>query len=1020
MARVIRTKTDECTGCNKCIMVCPIKYANNVKIIDGERKIEIDESRCITCGKCLKICDHNARGYLDDLSLFLEDLAKGEKISIVVAPSFVTNQYKTYKHIFGYLKSIGVNLIYNVAFGADIASWGYVKYFETGKKQDFLISQPCPAIVDYIEKYTPDLIKNLMPVQSPAICTATYLKKYQNITDKLAFISPCLAKKNEIEKECNLGLINYNIPFERLFSYFKENNVNIMDYPEVDFDDNKAGLGVRFSKPGGLKENLSYHLSDIKIKQIEGPEKVYDYLNFLNKGYRLNNYDLVDILNCNHGCNVGTAACKEVCSVETSIEFENEILNDKRLKNQDKIEINFDEYDKLYEYFNQTLNLEDFFVTYQDQSDTIKYLHPTKEETENAFISLKKYDEESRKINCYSCGYKTCKDMAIALHNNYNTPSSCHQYNRKELEIQKHISDYIRTILEYLTKSIIVTDEKGFIKFVNKEAEKILGYNIDEYMHKHINSFIEDLNLKELQELTTYDYKCSRKNGKICHLRLESRFIELKNKEFLIFVIEDITKQIEMDNLQSNFISMVSHELRTPLTSIKGALGLVSSGATGELPEKAKSLLNIAGNNVVRLANLINEILDLEKIKAGKMDFVFNEYEVMPLIDETVVLNNEYAQQYNIRYEVKEKLDNALINVDKDRFIQVLTNLLSNAAKFSPPNEVVEIYAKRNKHLISVEIVNKGAGIPEESRSKIFESFYQVDSSDSRVKKGSGLGLNICKSLVKNMGGTIGFNSIVNDKTTFYVEFQEIHQKDEEKFALIVEDNKTTSFGIKIMLEKLGYQSDFATNAKQAQDLLNSKEYDLMTLDIMLPDKNGLSLLNEIRNNESTKKLPIIVISAYKDDMAKLSREHGIVTCLEKTFDFEILQSTINEIMLKKNKNKANILHVENDVDTLNLIRVSLKDIANVTTATTISDAEILLNTSVFDVIILDYKLPDGNCTNLVNTISNTINKDAKLAVFSAYDISASLSNLVDAVIPKTKVSNEQFCECIKEFICKK
>lgn len=1018
MKKIICTNKDKCTGCNKCIMACPVKYANNVEIIDNERHIEVDEKRCITCGKCLKVCDHDARKYIDDIDTFLEDLSKGEKVSLIVAPSFVSNKPDIYKKAFGYLKSIGINLIYDVSFGADISSWGYVNYLKNNP-QDFLISQSCPTIVNYIERYAPNLIKNLIPVQSPAMCTAIYLKKYQNIPDKIAFISPCIAKKSEINKDSNSGLIDYNITFNHLFKYFEENNINLNDYPEIEFDSNQAGLGVRFSRIGGLSENLLYHLPQLKLRQMNGPEKVYEYLNFLNKGFRTGDYDLVDILNCTHACNVGSAVCNEIYDHEIPPEIEDEILGYQRLNIQNKIEINYEEYNKFFEYMEQNFNLEDFLINYKDNSDQIDYLHPNENEFEQAFTALKKYDEESRKINCYSCGYKTCRDMAIAIHNNYNTPSSCHEYNRKELEIQKEISDYVRTILEYLTKSIIVTDEDGFIKFINNETQKLLGFSNDEFLHQHMQHFFNDMDMDEIKKSSTKIYKTAKKSGNMCHLNLGIRLFELKERKYILFVLEDITKQMEMDSLKNNFISMVSHELRTPLTSIKGALGLIISGVTGDMPDKSKSLLNIANNNVIRLINLINEILDMEKLTAGKMNFNFNEHQVMPLVEESILLNNSYAEQYNVKYEIKESLENALINVDKDKFIQVMTNLLSNATKFSPQNEAIEIFVKRNKHLVTVEITNKGPGIPEENQSRIFESFYQGDSNVEAIKKGSGLGLSICKSLVENMGGSIGFRSIVDDKTTFYFKFPEIYEKDEKKSVLIVEDEKIASTQIKNMFKSLNYKVDTAMNAQEASNLLNSNDYDLMTLDIFLPDKNGLDLLNEIRNNELTNNIPIIIISCSPEAIATAQASgNKIIACLEKSFDIEQLKETITEINLKKNQNKIKILHVENDVDILNITRENLKEIAHIKAATSISEASGILSDNIFDIIIFDYTLPDGNCDKLFEMIKTTPNKDAKFIIFSAYEESEYLLNQVDMIILKTKVTNEQFCDAIKKFIC--
>lgn len=998
-------------------MICPVKYSNNVKIIENERKIEVNEKKCIACGKCLKICDHDARNYTDDIETFLEDLAKGEKITIIVAPSFVTNKPNLYKKVLGYFKSIGIDLLYDVSFGADISTWGYIEYFKNRNTQDFLISQACPVVINYIEKFTPNLIKNLIPVQGPAICTAIYLKKYQQIKNKIAFISPCIAKKSEIVRGANIGLIDYNITFENLFKYFSENDINLENYPEVEFDNKQAGLGVKFSRIGGLSENLLYHLPELQIRQLRNPENVYGYLKLLNKGFRSGAYDFLDIVNCGNGCNVGTAANRENINEEVSIDIEEEILGQKRFKIQNEIDINYEEYDKFFEYLSQNFKLEDFLIEYKDRSDEIKTIQPSEVEFEEAFLMLKKYDSESRKINCYSCGYKTCKDMAIAIHNNYNVPSSCHQFNRKELEIQRDISDYIRTILEYMTRAIIVTDENGYIKFVNKEIQKLLGFTTDEFLYKHIQYFFNNLDLDELKKVSTNIYKTARKSGNLCHVQIEARDFILKEKLYILFVLEDITRQIEMDTLKNNFISMVSHELRTPLTSIKGALGLVVSGSIGEMPEKSKDLLNIANNNVVRLINLINEILDMEKLTAGKMNFNFNEYSIMSLVEESILSNNTFAEQYNVKYEITERLEKALVNIDKNKFIQIMTNLLSNAVKFSFPNETIEICVKRVKHLVTVEITNKGQGIPEDCQSRIFESFYQADSNSESLKSGSGLGLSICKSLVENMGGSIGFHSVVNDKTTFYFRFPEIYEKQEKKSVLIIEDEKIASTKIKTMFQRLNYKVDTAMTAKDATVLLNSNEYDLITLDIFLPDKNGLELLDEIRSNELTNDLPIIIISGSTEAMAK-AVGNKIIALLEKSFDFEKLKETITEITLKKNQSKIKILHVENDVDILNITRENLKEIANIKPATSISEAEGILTDSAFDIIILDYKLPDGKCDKLINTIKNSQSKNAKFIIFSAYEECECLINQVDLIILKTKVTNEQFCDSIKKFIC--
>lgn len=425
------TDESKCQGCNKCVRECPVD-ANIVYINNNKIKVKINYERCIECGECLAECDHNARSFIDDTERFFNSLKSGKKITVMAAPSIRVN-FPDYKRLFGFLIKNGVNVVYDVSFGADITTWAYLKAIKQNNLTT-LIAQPCPAIVNYIEKFKPDLLTQLSPIHSPMLCTAVYVKNYLKDNSELAMLSPCVAKRGEFIN--TQSLISYNVTFKRLKEYLDNNRVDLREFDEIDFSDIACSLGCLYSRPGGLRENVEALVPGAWVRQVEGLKMAYNYLDTYcdrvnrNKPVPL----LVDILNCQHGCNIGTASIL-TDDVLDDIDYN---FNKMKLEKANQTEKqgfrkSIKRLEWLNSYFDKALRLEEFVRTYDKTRKAKDLLEPTEPEYENVYLSMHKEDEESRMINCFACGYSTCKDMAKAIFNGLSVPVNCVNFSRSEL-----------------------------------------------------------------------------------------------------------------------------------------------------------------------------------------------------------------------------------------------------------------------------------------------------------------------------------------------------------------------------------------------------------------------------------------------------------------------------------------------------------------------------------------------------------------------------------------------------------
>ena len=342
-------------------------------------------------------------------------------------------------------------------------------------------------------------------------------------------------------------------------------------------------------------------------------------------------------------------------------------------------------------------------------------------------------------------------------------------------------------VMNNSTAIITVKDTAGRYEFANARFQAlfglapadVLGKTDDQALPPDIGSIFRDRDLEVLRQRRAVESEDALQIGGERRWFLAIRF-PLRTADGVIRAIcamlTDITERKEIDRLKNEFVSMVSHELRTPLTSIRGALGLLSGGVTGELPDKAREMVELALRNSDRLTRLVSDILDIERIESRRLPFANQRHELLPLVESALEMSDGVAREYGVRFELDGSIPGAAVVVDADRLIQCVANLLSNGAKFSPRGEEVTVSMARVRGgRLRVSVQDRGGGIPEEFRAKVFEKFAQADSSDVRQKEGAGLGLAIAKALVEAMGGTIGFNANpdMGTGTTFYIELPE-------------------------------------------------------------------------------------------------------------------------------------------------------------------------------------------------------------------------------------------------------
>jgi PAS domain S-box-containing protein len=548
---------------------------------------------------------------------------------------------------------------------------------------------------------------------------------------------------------------------------------------------------------------------------------------------------------------------------------------------------------------------------------------------------------------------------------------------RKRMEEElKASEERHRDLFENANDGIYILDRAGRIVSFNRKAEELTGYTFEEVRgqpytllvssgperKKARRAFLKNMRGQpDKNELTII-----RKDGREVTLELSTRPIWQGGQIVGIQGIgRDITERKELERLKSDFISTVSHELRTPLTSIKGYVDLVLAGDVGPLTPEQKEFLTIVSQNTTRLTELINDLLEIERLESGKIEFEFAELDLAEVLENVARSLHVNAEQKGLEF-LTEIPSGLKVRGDRERLAQVFLNLLSNAMKYTPAG-TVELRAHQEDDAVVVEVRDTGIGLSESDLQKLFQKFFRSDNPYVRKVGGTGLGLSIAKAIVERHGGTITVTSQLGQGSTFTVRLPAL-ARPERPLVLVIEDEVAIARLIAKYIEKMGYRAVTAYSAREGFDQAVRLKPDLITLDVLMPDLDGFALIQQLKAHPETAHIPVIFLSIVQDRQQGLRL--GASAFLTKPIDERKFYETVRALLEPRGQP---VLVVDDDRDYAQLLKRLLERQGfSVELAHDGDDALRKILSKRYQLVILDKNLPKRSGLDVLQEMRNS------------------------------------------------